>query len=59
MRIYTHLHVILQSFYRRKPTDPQLLLADLSECGLDGGWIMSVDSMITTTSASSEEPTTD
>lgn len=48
MRIDTHLHVMLKSFYGRRPTDPDELLADLSECGLDGGWVSSVDAMTTT-----------
>lgn len=47
MRTDTHLHVMLSPFYGRPATDPERLLADLAECGLDGGWVSSVDSMTT------------
>ncbi|MCK4400776.1 amidohydrolase family protein [bacterium] len=38
---------MLKPFFGRQPTDPEKLLSDLAECGLDGGWVSSVDSMIT------------
>ena len=47
MRIDTHLHVMLKPFYGRPPTDPEQLLSDLAECEIDGGWVSSIDSMIT------------
>jgi uncharacterized protein len=47
MRIDTHLHVMLKPFYGRPPTDPEQLLADLSAAGFDGGWVSSVDAMVT------------
>lgn len=47
MILDTHLHIMLKPFYGRPPTDPAKLLADLAECGLDGGWVSSVDGMVT------------
>jgi len=47
MRLDTHLHVMLKPFFGRPPTAPDRLLDDLADCGLDGGWVSSVDSMIT------------
>ena len=48
MRLDTHLHVMLKPFYGRPATDPDELLSSLAECGLDGGWISSIDALTTT-----------
>ena len=47
MRLDTHLHVMLKPFYGRQPTNPEKLISDLNECGLNGGWVSAIDSMVT------------
>ena len=46
MKIDTHCHLMLRPFCGRPATDPEKLLADLAECGLDGGWVSSIDAMV-------------
>jgi predicted TIM-barrel fold metal-dependent hydrolase len=47
IRIDTHLHVMMQPFFGRPPTDPHKLLDDLMACGIEGGWVSSVDALTT------------
>lgn len=47
MKLDTHLHVLLKPFFGRPATDMERLLDELSLCGLDGGWISSMESMLT------------
>ena len=47
MRLDTHLHVMSKEFHGRSASDYDALLEDLAKCGLDGGWISSLDSLLT------------
>jgi uncharacterized protein len=47
MKLDTHLHVLLKPFFGRQATDTSRLLDELFSCGLDGGWISSMESMLT------------
>jgi len=46
MRIDTHSHVMLRPLFGRPATDVEKLLADWAECGLDGGWVSSIDAIL-------------
>ena len=47
MRIDTHAHVMFKPFCGRPPRPVERLLDDWEQCGLNGGWISSVDAMLT------------
>jgi hypothetical protein len=47
MRIDTHAHLMLRPMGSRAPSDPEKLLSDWAECGIDGGWISSIDAIYT------------
>ena len=46
MRIDTHGHIMLRPFCDRPASDPEKMLSDWAECGLDGGWVSSFEAII-------------
>ncbi len=47
MRIDTHLHIMLKPFCGLQPIEVQQLVDMVAEGGLDGGWISSIDALVT------------